>query len=549
MTTRLRQTTMIRGGGDDDDDDDDSAQNLPVQVSVGDNAFNPFSAWVTVASDLEVSAVVEYGEGGSFDLATPEETVAAGVDAEILVLGLRADREYQLRVVASDGVDSWTSESLTHVTAPLDEGWPQCPVEFHVAEAEFGSEEALCLPGRKGDADYMYFCIDRWGETVYALRHPEGRQLPMLRAMSTGDWATVPMDGSELLLFDHKGELFQQWPPFFFDDLTRFEHRWIDFHDVVELVEGPWAGALALASICEDTVQGAVLPGGGIIVFDVQSEQVLWDWCPHGEFGDEQPIDPLLSYDYDALDVTTGWMHVNALVHGLDPDESQFFWLSVRSQDWVIKVDVDTDAVVWRLGYGGEFELVEDLDDGNSPELPAADWFYHQHSPERIEVDGSRTRFLIFDNGNLRADENGGILAGEPYSRVVEYEIDEQTLRASVRFDHGDHIYGSPGHFYGDSNGDANMLPSGDAVVFSVGGMGEVNFVAEVSYPEAEERWRYQCEAAVEERAALYRSEYYPSLYDFTWGLRPPPPPGLTSSGTSGHASPGRIPRPRRPGG
>jgi hypothetical protein len=57
------------------------------------------------------------------------------------------------------------------------------------------------------------------------------------------------------------------------------------------------------------------------------------------------------------------------------------------------------------------------------------------------------------------------------------------------------------------------MLPSGDAVLFSVGGLGEAYFIGEVSYPEGDERWRYECALDVDERAALYRSEFYPSLY------------------------------------
>jgi hypothetical protein len=505
---------------DDDDttpaDDDDSALDVELSMTVGSNPHNPFSALVEVTANRDLGAVVEYGEAGSFDLATPEVSLAAGQPEEILVLGLRAELEYELRVVATDGVDSWSTSAAAFTPEPLPGDWPSCWVEFSVAESEFDSQEALCTHGISGGGDWMFYCVDRWGVPVFRVQHPDNLGISMLRPLRSGAWAGLGSTDSMLMRFDARGELVEQWPPLFFSGLTRFEHDWIDMHDVLELTEGPWEGALAFLTACSDDVQGETLEAGGIIVFDADTEQVLWDWCAHGAAGDGIPIDPLLDYDRETLgDDSSNWMHTNALLHGLNADDSQFFWLSAREQDWLIKIDVATDAVEWRLGYAGDFVLVEDLDDPSSPELPAVEWFFHQHAPDWVERAGTRIRFLVFDNGNVRADENGGVLDAPTYSRVMEFAIDEQTRRASPVFEYGESDPANAGHFFSGGDGDADLSPDEDAVLFTVG-WGRPSFIGDISYPGAQERWRYACDVEADFEA-MYRVNYYPTLYDTAW--------------------------------
>ncbi len=500
---------------DDLDDDDDSATPTEITLTVQENPYNPHSAVVEVVVDRDVSVLVEYGEGEAFDLSTPEETLQSGVPFEILVLGLRADREYRMRVVARDGQDTWSSEATSFETQPLAAGWPACTVQFGVDESEFDPSEALCTRGTLDGGDHVYYCVDRWGEPVLRFQHPDNSTLPMMRVMSNGEWAALSDTDSELMLFDARGELISQWPLLFFQDLTRFQYSWISMHDVIELTEGPWAGHLAVVARCQDTVQGQFYDGGGVIVFDWVNEQVVWDWCAHGEVGDEQPIDPLLSYDRPLLDDVPGvWLHLNALLHGLDEDGGQFFWFSSRAQDWIFKVDVETDAVVWRLGYGGDFTLVEDLDDPESPELPAHEWFYHQHAPELVERGGSRTRFLVFDNGNVRADPGGGVLDADTYSRVAEFHIDEQSMCASLTWEYGARDPEDPGHLYAEGDGDADLNPDGTGVVFIASDPPTI--MGEAAYPGAGERWRLTCEVGAGE-PSMYRANYFPTLYDRTW--------------------------------
>ena len=435
----------------------------------------------------------------------------------MLVLGLHAGAEVRLRATGTDGEDTYTSSAATFHTDALPGDWPDCLGTFTADESEFDTQEAVCTTGFLWDGAPLYFCVDRFGEIVHSLQHPDGHSFAMARVLRSGDWAAVGESQSVLLVFDRRGELVRQWTPEFFQDQTRFDHEAIDMHDVIELTEGPWDGALALITTCSDTIEGQTLVGNGVLVFDAATEQVLWDWCAHGTVGDGEPIDPLLAYDREVFEdgEEQAWLHVNGLLHGLDPDGGQFFWLSSRTQNWLFKVDVDTDQVVWRLGYEGDFQLVEDLSDPTSPALPQAEWFYHQHSPEWLERDGSRTRFLLHDNGNVRAAEDGALSSEPLYSRVAEFTLDEDTLRASLSYEFGDPDPASPGHFYAARHGDADMLPGGDAVVLTMGH--EPTLIGEASYPEAQERWRLSCDMENPDKA-MYRVDFFPSLYETTWG-------------------------------
>jgi hypothetical protein len=54
------------------------------------------------------------------------------------------------------------------------------------------------------------------------------------------------------------------------------------------------------------------------------------------------------------------------------------------------------------------------------------------------------------------------------------------------------------------------MSPAGDAIHFQ---KGYTPFMAEITYPEGVERWRYSCP----EVPRFYRVDYFPSLYETTW--------------------------------
>ena len=93
--------------------------------TVAANPYNAFSALVTVTVDRDAEVTIEYGEG-SLTHATPAARASAGEPLEILVLGLRADRDYVFEATASAGGAAWRGEALALQTEPLPVGWPVC---------------------------------------------------------------------------------------------------------------------------------------------------------------------------------------------------------------------------------------------------------------------------------------------------------------------------------------------------------------------------------------------------------------------------------------
>ena len=112
------------------------------------------------------------------------------------------------------------------------------------------------------------------------------------------------------------------------------------------------------------------------------------------------------------------WLHSNALDYS-PPDGNLI--ISVRHQDWVVKVDYDdgagTGAVIWRLGPEGDFSL-----DSADP-FP---WLSHAHDTNFI----ADNELLVFDNGNTRC-----VQTLDCENRGQLYLLDETTMSASLLLD------------------------------------------------------------------------------------------------------------------
>ena len=183
-------------------------------------------------------------------------------------------------------------------------------------------------------------------------------------------------------------------------------------------------GQTAAIGITERTVDINGTPtnyiGMSIIVLDADL-RVAWVWNGFDHLDVNRP--PVLGEI--VLPSTTGpttavprlpavdWLHINAVSQSPDGN----LVLSVRHQDWVIKIDYRNGAgdghVVWRLGQGGDFAL-------NSADPNA--WFSHQHNAHYID----NNTLILLDNGNTRR-------ASDPTanSRGQVWTLDEQTMTAT----------------------------------------------------------------------------------------------------------------------
>ena len=140
----------------------------------------------------------------------------------------------------------------------------------------------------------------------------------------------------------------------------------------------------------------------------------------------------------DATGISLGARRVD-YVHGnsLDLDRDGNILLSSRSLNEVTKISRATGEVIWRLGgKRNQFRF-----QGGATE------FYRQHSARAVG-DG---HLLLYDNGNFRSP---------PYSRAVEYEIDEAQMTVKQVWE-----YRHPASVFGAFSGSVQRLPNGNTLI------------------------------------------------------------------------------------
>ncbi len=179
-------------------------------------------------------------------------------------------------------------------------------------------------------------------------------------------------------------------------------------HDVVALDGG---GFLALGRDereieLELTGEVALVKGDLVVELDAAGS-VVWEWSTFDHL-DPQHLPTSLSQKPNSKDGSHDWTHGNGLV----ALEGGDFLISMRHQHQVARVNRDTGEVIWLLGDGGDFALIE------------GQWFYGQHAPT-LRDDGV---LLLYDNGNDRP-------GGPPFfSRAAGYALDLQAMTATETF-------------------------------------------------------------------------------------------------------------------
>ena len=167
---------------------------------------------------------------------------------------------------------------------------------------------------------------------------------------------------------------------------------------------------------------------------------------------------PNWMYRAQGFDQSRDWTHANAVIE--DPERNAFI-VSIRHLDAVIAISRDTGELLWRLGPGGDFEMVGD-----------GEFQFHQHAPE-IQADGT---LLLYDNGNFRPGTSFEFGSGLPFptSRAVQYRINDDgppdTWTVEQVWEYESRVDGSTA--FAGFVGDADRLANG-SVLITNGGYGE----------------------------------------------------------------------------
>jgi hypothetical protein len=256
-------------------------------------------------------------------------------------------------------------------------------------------------------------------------------------------------------------------------------------HDAQRLANGDTVLVTSTQKVINVNGTPTTYTGNDVIVLD-KNFQVVWvwdsfDWMDTSRLGlhGEGPSD---------------WLHANSIDYS--PEDGNLI-LSMRAQDWVIKIDYSNGTgdghVIWTLGAGGNFTPISS---------DASPWFSGQHDVRYI----NDNTIVLFDDGNTRRETNPNA-----DSRGQEWILNEQTMTATlvVNADLGN---------YSAALGSAQMLPNGN-LDFNSGFLGNFpNVVGQSIEVSPNGTINY-----VQQQNSLeYRSYFLSTLYQgatYTYGL------------------------------
>ena len=205
--------------------------------------------------------------------------------------------------------------------------------------------------------------------------------------------------------------------------------------DEHELLLLPNGHALLMAYDSQAVDMSSIVPDGnpsatviGLIIQEIdQQKDVVFQWrsWDHFQITDathENLTTPLVDY-----------IHGNSL----DLDSDGNILLSSRHLDEVTKINRQTGEIIWRWGgKNNQFAFIND-----------SLGFSHQHSVRRL----ANGNVLMFDNGNFHSP---------PFSRAVEYQLDEQGKTATLVWQ-----YRNTPDAYGFAMGYTQRLENGNTLI------------------------------------------------------------------------------------
>jgi hypothetical protein len=210
-------------------------------------------------------------------------------------------------------------------------------------------------------------------------------------------------------------------------ELINLSSRVADFnHDGFQLPDGSIATLSIIERLADQGDGNGVVDvlGTAILVLNPQW-QVSWVWDPftHLDITRKATLnDTCASYQVGCPLLTlvppgteaNDWMHANALT---TTDDGNLL-LSIRDQDWVVKIDYagKTGSILWHFGTGGDFTA---SGDASEPVLFPS----HQH-----DASLSGSTLMMFDNSNATWQSFGG-------SRGLVWTLNETAMTANLAVD------------------------------------------------------------------------------------------------------------------
>ena len=419
-----------------------------VQLSAGQSIVtqtdNPIVARYTYEPTQAGDVSIEFGPDTNYGMQTSAVTASAGQPVSILVGGMTQSTTYHMRAKVAGTTETDVDQTFQTGSFPADT-LPTVSVTSNGAH-QGGIEmmnpalgpnntflEAYAVD-LQGNLIWGYNYADRQGDTLIqgVKQLPNGDYL-MVIAPGSQTITTTPPASETILVreIDLAGVPVKQLTMAQLNSkLSSTGITLVDFHhDITPLPNGHW---VFLANNFK-TYSG--LPGTtgstqvlGDVVIDLDSNlNPTWTWNA-----------------FDHLDINRApvgypdWTHSNAILYV--PGDGSLL-VSSRHQSWLMKIDyangTGTGNVIWKLGYQGDFTLVN----GTDP----VDWFYGQHQPAFVSPSTTGIFSMsLMDNGFDRHTAPTTACSGAScYSTVPILQVDETAKTATITYrdDFGKSLY------------------------------------------------------------------------------------------------------------
>jgi arylsulfate sulfotransferase len=416
---------------------------LPVVlfISCGDSPkhSNPLVYQYSVNAPAGSAVAVEFGPDTNYGFTTSSTVVPEGeTSVNVQVAGMKPKTAYHLRadITLPDGTRQQDTDRVFTTGDVPAELLPDAKVTVPPGMTPSPGVELVGLTPGKDQASkrLTIAALDPAGNLIWYYDYdrslgiaqpiklmPNGNFLVNLFVGTTASGGTIrEIDLSGATVHEFKVTDLNRW-------LLKAGHTWLAnsiHHDFSILPNGH---LLLLVNTNKDFTDLTGIPGKTTVLGDA-----IVDLDP-----DFNPVWVWSAFDH--LDVNRhpmmfpDWTHSNSLVYS--PDDGNLL-LSIRHQSWVIKIDyangLGTGDVLWRLGYGGDFALLN----STSP----ADWFYAQHYAHFVSPNSAGTiQLAMFDNGDNRVLDGNGTTCGvsgapDCYSRPAVFDVDENAKTAQIHW-------------------------------------------------------------------------------------------------------------------
>lgn len=452
----------------------------PAQVTCPNSTGNPLVSLYSVYLPAPGKASVQFGTTTGYGLNTWQVPTPSpnGGGIQIWVAGIPGNTTYHMRgQIALNNGATYTGPDMTcttgipPVTSPLQvttNGTPQPGIEMWNTILPAGDAQAFATD-LNGNVIWAYNYQHANTEYVQGVQLlPNGNLLMVLAYLSSetseqesslyNEIRQIDLDGNIVnsLTMD---ELNQKLAAGNFRDAEGNLYQLGSFHhDVLPLPNGHM---VLLATYVRNFTNLPGRPGNTPVLGDAlvdidQNQNPDWVWNT-----------------FDHLDVNRhpmnfpDWTHSNGLLYSADDHN---LLLSMRHQNWIIKINfldgTGSGDVMWRLGYQGDFQLVDSVDASGAAD--PSNWFYAQHGMNYFSANTTGIFQLgLMDNGNDRTFTSGQVYC-EPYavntpqcySTMPLLQIDENTMTATM-VNH----YVPPDTYFSFFGGNAEPLANGDTEV------------------------------------------------------------------------------------